>query len=407
MKTLLFMVAMLSLCTATLHAQEQNRETYLASLPVAYQMEGMDKVRIEHNREYSTTSDGQPLRMDIYYPPAHSPSVPLPVVIFINGSGANNTREWRMYTDWGRLTAVSGMIAITYSSQARSAESDSKQLIEYVRTNAAELGINAERIGLWSASANVPACLSIAMQPERQYIRCAVAYYGMGELSELRRDLPVFVARAGQDHYVLNSAIDKFIRRAIDEDIDITFVNYVEGHHAFDIWDSTKQSSLIIQQTLNFMQNNLLKPDQPSLVHRAPTPARFVALANKQGIAQALELYRATKQKLPKAALCKEANINLIGYHFLQEGKTHEAIEVFKLLLSEYPDSPNAYDSMADGYAAEGNTAQAIAYAEKAIALLDKNSTLTSAAKDMIRQSAAEKISRLRSTTTVPPTRKN
>ncbi len=56
-----------------------------------------------------------------------------------------------------------------------------------------------------------------------------------------------------------------------------------------------------------------------------------------------------------------EAALNRWAYRLLLSGKGHEALEVFKLVVSLHPDSGNAYDSLAGGYEALGDKANAIA----------------------------------------------
>lgn len=383
-------------------AQEKDRQAYAVALPVVYSMDGMDSVHVERNLVYRTV-EGTSLGMDVYYPPSYTKGKQLPVVLFVNGVGSKTMREWRAYTDWGRLTAASGMIAVTYTSRPKEARSDTEYLIDYLRSHTSELGIDGERLCLWSASANTYVGLPVAMQNNRSYVRCAVVYYGMADVPVLRRDVPVFVARAGRDNYILNSAIDDFVRTAVHEDIDVTLINHADGHHSFDIWDDMDESRRIVRQTLDFMSYNLSKPIKSSLVERAPTPSRFVAVANNKGIAKAIDLYYATKKVDPKVDICQEATLNLIGYYFLQEERTTDAIELFKMMVAEFPDSPNVYDSMADCFAAAGNGSQAIVYAEKAIAMLEKDTKMTPEVKDWIRKSAEEKLEKFRGAKAATP----
>lgn len=49
-----------------------------------------------------------------------------------------------------------------------------------------------------------------------------------------------------------------------------------------------------------------------------------------------------------------ERDINILGYRLLQQEKFDEAIVVFKENVRRYPESPNVYDSLGDGYDANG-----------------------------------------------------
>ncbi|NIJ53802.1 DUF4440 domain-containing protein [Dyadobacter arcticus] len=69
-----------------------------------------------------------------------------------------------------------------------------------------------------------------------------------------------------------------------------------------------------------------------------------------------------------------ESQFNTTGYNFLNEKKVKEAIEIFKLNVTLYPDSWNAYDSLGEGYAAAGEKTLAIQNYEKSIQLNPDNS---------------------------------
>lgn len=84
--------------------------------PLVYQQSGMDKVHIRKNVVYKTANDTA-LAMDIYYPPGFDNKTKRPVVIFNNGVGSLDLLNWRAYTDWARLCAVNGLIAVNYQSR--------------------------------------------------------------------------------------------------------------------------------------------------------------------------------------------------------------------------------------------------------------------------------------------------
>lgn len=55
-----------------------------------------------------------------------------------------------------------------------------------------------------------------------------------------------------------------------------------------------------------------------------------------------------------------EGALNLLGYSLLGQGKVKSAIEVFSLLVSEFPESGNPYDSLGEAYLADKNYVKAI-----------------------------------------------
>lgn len=69
----------------------------------------------------------------------------------------------------------------------------------------------------------------------------------------------------------------------------------------------------------------------------------------------------------------KEGEMNGIGYQLLRSGKVEEAIEVFKLNVTEFPESWNVYDSLGEAYMNHGNKKMAIKNYKKSITLNPKN----------------------------------
>jgi CubicO group peptidase (beta-lactamase class C family) len=87
----------------------------------------------------------------------------------------------------------------------------------------------------------------------------------------------------------------------------------------------------------------------------------------------AVEGYRTLYQKDPKDPNLAEQRLNTIGYMLLEAKKNVAALAVFKLNVEFHPDSWNAYDSLADGYAQNGDKDLAIKEYEKSLALNPKN----------------------------------
>lgn len=387
-----FAAALIIALLATTGAAQQD----LRRQPVVYRLPGMEKVTVQRDQTYKTAGDST-LKMDVYYPPGFKGESRLPAVIFVNGVGAPDLKDWTVYNEWGQMAAVSGMVAINYQSRQTEAAQDTSDLINYVRKNAASLKIDENKLAVWACSANVRVGLPFVMEADRKYIRVAVFYYGVMGESTVRQDLPVLVVRAGLDNPNLNTGIDNFVRMAVTEDVPLTFINYAQGRHAFDILDNNDTSRQIIQQTLDFMKFNLAKTaDADQSAARAPSPSRFISMVSRQGIQKAIQAYRDARKTDPQAPLFQEATLNNIGYQLLQTNATKDAIEIFKLNVEAYPNSANVYDSLADAYEAGGNTELAVQNAERALALLAKETALSEDQKTNIRNSAEDKLRRLK-----------
>ena len=95
--------------------------TPFAERKIVYQLPGMDDVEVEKDRPYKTI-DGIELKFDLYRPPQSDPSSDLPVVIFVHGEGPpeviEKSKDWGQYDGWGRLTALSGIVAVTFNHRS-------------------------------------------------------------------------------------------------------------------------------------------------------------------------------------------------------------------------------------------------------------------------------------------------
>ncbi len=76
---------------------------------------------------------------------------------------------------------------------------------------------------------------------------------------------------------------------------------------------------------------------------------------------------QAAKMKQDALAVGTEAAVNTAGYQYLGAGRVSEAIELFSLNVEKYPDSWNVFDSLAEGYATQGDKAKAKEYYSKAL----------------------------------------
>jgi acetyl esterase/lipase len=394
-----FVLCLLALAATCAQAHAQGGGTPVTDplrRPVVYRLAAAERVTVKRDVAYKTAG-ATTLKMDVYYPPDIAGDARLPVVVFVNGVGAQNFKEWGQYTSWARLVAASGLVAVNYESRQTETAADTDDLIKYLRANASALKIDENKVAIWACSANVRTALPLVMQPERRYVRAAVFYYGIMNEQPTRRDVPLFVARAGFDSLQLNDSIDLFVKRAVDEEVEVNFVNYAEGQHGFELFDDTERSREIVRQTLDFITTNVRRESSAvAVAGRAPSPARFHAMIVREGFPAALRAYEQARRTNPEALLFREQSLNAVGYRLLQDSKTKEAVEVFKLNVAAYPRSANVYDSLADAYEAGGERELAIQFAEKTLAALDADASLNEAQKNNIRQSAQEKLKRLK-----------
>ena len=276
---------------------EQIQRHPITMKEVVCHIPGMDAVRIERDVEYRTTEAGV-LTMDLYYPTQEGepsrraePDARIPAVVIVEGYSdvgyeaftGCKFKDTGFCVSWGRLIAASGLVAIAYTN--REPVADLQMLLRHVRQNAASLGVDEDRIGVWASSGNAPLALSVLMQDGRDFVKCAVLCYPFTldldgstavaeaagtwkfvnpvagtSVADLPPDLPLFVARAGQDEFPhLNETLDRFLAHALAHNLPITFVNHPAAPHAFDLVDDTETSRQIVRQILAFLQWRLLR----------------------------------------------------------------------------------------------------------------------------------------------------
>ncbi len=242
-------------------------------------------VRREH--EYRA-ADGSMQPMDIYYPQSVGPTAALPAVLMVVGypdAGmlrifGRRAKDLGSNVSWGELMAASGLAVVTYVNV--NPVDDAAAALDHVRQHSTALGIDPERLGVWSCSGNVPNALSLLMGAGRNGVKCAALLYGYmldldgstivrdmakfgfvtpaagKSVDDIPPDLPIFIARAGLDEMPrLNETIDAFISHAVARNLPFTIANHHRGPHAFDAVHDSKETRIVIRQILAFFRETL------------------------------------------------------------------------------------------------------------------------------------------------------
>lgn len=103
---------------------------------------------------------------------------------------------------------------------------------------------------------------------------------------------------------------------------------------------------------------------------KRPLPGRAAVAAElaRGGAAHALEAYRAMRAREPAFEL-KEGDLNEWGYGLLAADEPRRAVDAFRLATALYPDSANAWDSLAEGCERAGDLPGAIDHYRRSLAL--------------------------------------
>jgi acetyl esterase/lipase len=261
---------------------------HISKRKVLHTMPGMDAVTVRTDVAYRATDVGA-LTMDLYYPHDSKSGARAPAVVVVTGfsdAGAQKMlgctfKEMESYVGWARLMAASGLVAVTYTN--REPASDVHAVVAHMHQNAAALGIDENRIGVWSCSGHAPTALSLLMQGDQDRPTCAALCYpytldldgstlvadaatkwGFANacagksVDDLPRETPLFIARAGQDQMPgLNQALDRFVGKTLARNLPVTVVNHAAAPHAFDLFYESETTREIIKSILGFLQVHL------------------------------------------------------------------------------------------------------------------------------------------------------
>jgi acetyl esterase/lipase len=253
---------------------------------VVYSLPGMKLAGVKKDLMYKQVGDLQ-LQMDVYAPRKLRRNELRPAIIFVPGDAPweilKDIKDWGVYVSYGELAAAAGYVGVTFNHRSterfakmRDVAGDVDDLISYVRTRADSLGIDRERICVWAFSAGGPFLRTI-LKEKPGFVRCVVTYYSLLGLApgaaadEVVREFtianylgrnqkqlaPMLIVRAGKDAPFINNSADEFLREAIKQNINLEFINYVEGEHGFDVVNDNGRTREILKRTLDFIKSHL------------------------------------------------------------------------------------------------------------------------------------------------------
>ena len=260
-------------------------------------------------------------------------------------------------------------------------------------------GVPPDMIGVGGASCGVNNSVQIARRhPE---VRSLVLLSGITDLNGrqfLRNSakVPVFFSVADDDEFpTIVLAIEWLY--SLTSNPGKTFVHYATGGHGADMFPVHPELPGII---VDWYVTTLIKtPGQATATKNAPAIPPEVHILDQidqpGGAAKVGQLLEESRQHDPKAILFSEATVNFVGYEHIQFGDAKGAVEIMKLNLAAYPNSPNVYDSLSDAYLANGQKDLARQNAKKALELLSSDTTDNEQVRKAIRSNAEQKMKQL------------
>ena len=254
---------------------------------LVYYVPEMERATVRSNLVYKLANNA-PLEADLYLPPGTVSGSRLPAILFVLGDADPGTlrhaKDWTFMQSYGRLAAARGFAGITFNHRSSEnfarlpdVRADIDDLIHFVRTNAAALSVNADKLCLWFFSGSGPH-LEAGMGANVTWVRCIAAYYpllsplsGAGISDDRRRQYsaieqlkrhaprvpPLLLAKAGRDAPSLNEQIERFRQQAVASQVSLEFLEHSTGEHAFDIRNDDDTSREILRRTMSFVERHL------------------------------------------------------------------------------------------------------------------------------------------------------
>ena len=256
-------------------------------------------------------------------------------------------------------------------------------------------GVNKNVVGAGGASCGVNHSIQLAKRhPE---VKSLVLLSGGTDRTGrmfLRRssNLPIFAAGADDDGDVV-SVLQWILSTSPDPANRLQ--HYTAGGHGIEMFTPHPELTGLIT---SWFETTLLKSPgkAPANPNRTSLDSSILATMDEPGgLAKAAEMLAVARKNNPSASLFPQGPVNMMGYGYLQDGKIKDAIEAFQLNVTAYPDSPNAYDSLSEALAADGQTDLAIQNAEKALRLLESDTKDSEDCRKDIRDSAEQRLKKL------------
>jgi dienelactone hydrolase len=262
-------LAIVALAGAVANAQNA-KATYSASelfaqssrtlnAPIVYEEPGMFDATVLRF-EYKSG-----LSADIYRPAGAPAAARLPLILCASnlakpkaveryGKGFLDTAT---VVSWNAFLAAGGGVAVAAAEVSATAAEDTEDFIAVLRRDAAELGIDPERIAVMGSSAAATLALSLAQSgsPIAGRVRgLAILYGNLSMMAEPpAKEVPVLVVIAGKD----GAAIVRALRSVTDamkrNGNDVTVVEYSEAYHAFDSSQPGPRTTAVLLEVRDFL----------------------------------------------------------------------------------------------------------------------------------------------------------
>lgn len=261
---------------------------FFKKLKLLYKEAILKEIIVEKDLIYKENEKNK-LKMDLYRPGGKNKDEKVPVIILLHGEGIEkllkDVKEWSFYTSYGRVIADKGYAAVTFHRSRTNLNFNHKEVaqdiidaVAYVRNNAEQWSLDADRIGIWSFSLG-GLYLSLFLKETPEYIRCLISYYGLLDIKSKVKKLdsvsknyepenylpeqaegfpPLLVVKAERDKVkgVIESQ-EHFMEVANNKKLPFEVLLHHTGGHTFDALNDNEETQEIMNKTWDFIRKNL------------------------------------------------------------------------------------------------------------------------------------------------------
>jgi len=150
----------------------------------------------------------------------------------------------------------------------------------------------------------------------------------------------------------------------LDQIIDGKSVEEIAKSNVLDPWKEWCEGVISRQDWINNVYQQYLKEIGKQVPSICEPLTELIVQGNIQ---KAAEFYTHIRKMSPDQYNFNEDQLNILGYQLLNRSMVDEAITIFQMNVSAYPESGNVYDSLAEAYANKGETKQAVQYYLKSL----------------------------------------
>lgn len=332
MKKLIFLPVFLALWAS---AQTQTPTSSLDAnqYGVVLDHPGMKEVVVKADIPFLSDDKGK-LHIDVYLPPGLKKQEKRPAIVFLNGIGDDpghpKMKSWGIYTSWPRLVAANGYIGITMEADRSRIQESLQGIFDFLTKNGAQFQVDAERLGIYAASANVRESMTYLMGEKAcKGIKAAALFYGWPPAGPYRKDLPVLAIIAQSD--ARPGVFDNLWKDVLANHAPWTLKMASGLPHAFDAFADNDEARKVILESIAFWKTQLDLVPAPSWKHSKGRDA-LAAMYAGDG-AQVLILLKELAAEHPQAVDVLSA----YGRELVQQEKLEEAEAVYQKIMKLEP----------------------------------------------------------------------